>query len=377
MISLVEVLAFILRTREQNLLDVLEDRENYRLVRIPKEVGFRKTYSPIKSLGNVQKLIKKFLQGLPVENAGAIHMKGVCGRTSHFDHTQAIAGGRYIFGVDLKDAFPSVRVERLRPILTRKILEGILRFEFELLECQRFSGLVDAGNWAYARAFRVKRERLLESVFYPILRCVPLPFGKREHPLYISPHVKELAEGLADLILELTTFRGVLPQGTCTAPFLFFLALTEGGLLEDIKDALPPDYKVSVYVDNIDISHDAQIPKFVRNRVLGAIKKNGFRVNMGKVRYRRLCGGGAIVTGLRILEDGRVVIPKKTRKKWRGIAHRALLSGDPKLRNQINGFVASIVPLYTEISKDGKKKFIIPSQLKAPLAKLDEGWTSC
>lgn len=119
--------------------------------------------------------------------------------------------------LDIKDAFSSVRVERLKKIVS-------------LIFKQRILLTIKEGD----------------EVMNPVL----------EDQSIISQAI--------DLIMALTTYGGILPQGPPSSPFLFFIYLMEDpiiplapfearipkGVWPCLIEELPAQYKMSGYVDN-------------------------------------------------------------------------------------------------------------------------------
>lgn len=119
-------------------------------------------------------------------------------------------------------------------------------------------------------------------------------------------YVKDVAEYLA----ELCCFKGVLPQGAPTSPYLSNIICMEMDV-EIFK--LADEYKAifSRYADDITLSSEVDLNECVV-RITAIIEKYGFKVNCEKTRitngkYRK------IVTGLVVGEQ--VKVPKKYKRK--------------------------------------------------------------
>jgi hypothetical protein len=210
-------------------------------------------------------------------------------RGSFIEHARYHSNSRFIFQFDLKDAFPSVNAERLRKILYQRI--------------QAIS------------------ETTLE------------------------------AEYLTDLIISLTTYKGVLPQGAPTSPFLFYIFLLETGIFEKLY-RINQNFKISCYVDGFVISSQKPIPGEMRGKIIKTVEGLRLKVNEKKIFYRDCRQGCPMITGLRIDGKGKVSLPKRKIRKWRGIIHRAALETDPftkeYLRRKVEGFISSMRPIYGE-----------------------------
>mgnify|MGYP001620184724 CR=1 FL=1 len=222
---------------------------------------------------------------------------------------------RWFLLFDLKNAFYSTSVSKVKSIIKLKFTE-----RKKLLEAR----------------FELQKSRQLRIFDPPEVR--------------INPDGWDVAE-LTSLIMEIVTYQGFLPQGAPTSPFLFRLSITESaksryGLYGLIKSIVSP-WEISCYVDNFIISGSKPIPTDIREKVFDKISKRGFRVH--KIYHRDLRHGSPTICGLRINyagEANKIVLPKKTIRKWRGIIGRARFDHSVELRRKINGFLASLRPIY-------------------------------
>ena len=166
---------------------------------------------------------------------------------------------------------------------------------------------------------------------------------------------EEIAQNVTELIIELTNFQGFLPQGTPTAPFLFYLVLVENGILGELKSICPLffesqdryGFRISAYIDNFVISAQKPIPLENQRTMLKAVGKLGFRVNPRKTKHQGIRHGAPLITGLRITSnngESKVVLSKRKVRRWRGLIHRAIF--EPELRPKVKGLVASLKPIY-------------------------------
>lgn len=287
----------------EELKECLVFAKDYREIKIPKKNGgYRTILIPSPELKRIQGKILRFLKKMYIlRDSSVFGLRN----GSYVDHARFHSDSRWIFAFDLKDAFPSVSIERVRPFLIKALRE------------EMFS---------------------LNQVW---------PMGK--------------AEELASLISELTTFKGTLPQGAPTSPFLFFLAIEETKLVTKLFYASRP-LKISCYVDGFVISGPHPPNAKIKEKIFKCIEGAGFEANLKKTRQFDCRQGAPLIVGLRINgTEKRVSLPKKTVRKWRGIIHRATLTTDPcektDLAQKIEGFIASLKPIY---GKD------LPPQIKKP-----------
>jgi RNA-directed DNA polymerase len=270
---------------------ILPLTQKYQEIKISKRKGgFRKISIPPAELKKVQRKILKFLQRL----LHYIHC-GIFGMFSgsYVEHAIYHSDSRFIFQFDIQDAFPSVKVDELEEIL-KKILQR--------------------NDWMIPKIIKKK-----------------LPE----------------AEELARLIIKLTTFNNILPQGAPTSPILFEIYIREKRLLERITENFP-NLKASCYIDGVVVSSKRWISPETRKEIIKMVEETGFKVNREKIWFRDCRQGNPLITGISVDGKGRICLPKKKIRRWRGIIHRAAFNPTPELINKIEGFVASLKPIYGE-----------------------------
>lgn len=118
---------------------------------------------------------------------------------------------------------------------------------------------------------------------------------------------------IAELLTELTTFNGVLPQGAPTSPYLANIAF-ESVDEKLISIALDENLEYTRYADDLTFSADFNIEPLV-GKIIKTIEDGGFTVNNEKThimkdKYRK------IVTGL-VVNDKGVKVPADLKKKLR------------------------------------------------------------
>ena len=171
---------------------------------------------------------------------------------------------------------------------------------------------------------------------------------------------RQIEEQPVDLILKITTHKQGLPQGAPTSPFLFYLFLLGSGLFRNLQH-FSYERSFSCYVDDFVLSSNSLISESLQEQLLKIVERYGFVINQRKTTLHDCRHGAVIVAGISIDGTGKIRLPQKTIKRWRGLIFKAIYSNDLVLEKRIQGFISSLKPVY------GKK---IPSQISEPYNKL-------
>lgn len=397
-ISREAVLAEILKTDENKIKEALSLTDDYQTVKCPKKGGgYRLLCIPPEPLKKVQKrLYRRLLCKLWKEWYSGLF--GIHRRTSYVEHVSWHRNAKWVFQFDLKDAFLSVNVLSLRERINQKIYEGMIDFEQSLSlyrDGLEGSGVTDEevdtvgrGDMFYNDFKHLKRYKreIVNSAFFPLQHLVAKKASWSLYSYWEFSEKEEIARNLADLMVELTNYQGFLPQGTPTAPFLFYLALVESGILGELNSICPFFYPqsqdrygfhISAYIDNFVISAQKPIPLKNQRAMLRVAEKLGFKVNTRKTRHQGIRHGAPLIAGL-CITDGKVALSKRKIRRWRGLIHRAIF--EPELRQKTQGLIASLRPIYGTgnimdwdyFTVHGKfpQKPILPSQLEKPYQSL-------
>lgn len=166
--------------------------------------------------------------------------------------------------------------------------------------------------------------------------------NKAEEVVKEASITNELPGGITtlDILLEMCTYEGVLPQGAPTSGALSNIVMYPlDCLFEQISNQ--HDLAYSRYADDLTFSGNdlEQLKRIVFGYVFKKIEENGFTVNKKKVHVFQ--GDQRIITGLNVHEEG-VRPARKYRRKL-----RARLAN---IRNKITG-VKDLGDLYMELSK--------------------------
>jgi len=248
-------------------LTQLDDGSAYELWRIPKGKGkFREISSPSDELKAVQRrVLDRLLYRVPCSNAAHGFMPGrsiVTGAKVH------LSTATEVFNVDLKDAFPSVKAERVKHLFVRHV-------KVPFLHLGRFTGY-------------------------------------------------EQANDLINMLTRLVTWQGQLPQGAPTSGCLLNIACTTlDKRIFRLLDEAPGQYRYTRFADDLTISSGHQMPRVLRHALMKVITNSGFETNVEKTKYLRISAGQTLeVTGLH-LEKGKVRIPREKLDRYRAKIHNA------------------------------------------------------
>jgi len=319
-----------LKVSKKEIKDALDSRKNYKKIKRPKRKGgYRTIYIPPKPLMEIQKkILNRVLREIWDKRDNRFY--GIQKGTSYIEHAARHKEARAVFQLDLSDAFSSIDISVLQKIL----FKGFLRV---------------------AMIFSSYQENASHQLYIP----------------FESQSVEEVAQKSTDLILDLTTFRNILPQGAPTSPFLFYITLRESGLIDKlfscISSIVSADkyrFELSVYVDNFVLSAKKSIPIKLQENMIEIIERHGFRLNQRKTHYQEVRHGAPLICGLRILNKDnkrKIGLSKRKIREWRGKIHRAIY--EPELRKKVEGFIASLKPIYSEQ---------LPPQIEKPYALLKQ-----
>lgn len=275
-------------------------RATYRKRQVKKRSsGYRTIYVPPPELKRIQRSILKYF--LPrFAKLNWLFPEGIKKGSSYLRHAEAHKDAKWLLKLDLKDAFPSTPI-----------------------------GLI--------------RQRLVDKLIFSDPTRIMFDFNR----VASGEYYEKFCAAIADLVLELTTCDGILPQGAPTSPWLF--ALVASDMLDSIWMSVPAEWRVTMYVDNIVISGPKPIRADTEGEINSIVEFYGFCLNSQK-RSQTRTSSGCRITGLSIVakkegvSDGKVVIPKKVRRRMRAVFHQA--RSDPNLLKRAQGFIAYATSIY-------------------------------
>ncbi len=272
---------------------------------------------------------------------------------SYADHAFYHKDSNWFFQFDLKDAFYSVKLPRMQKIISLGLRNGLdLKFKTPITESSFWENrkpvIMENGQ-----AWQVEGQYLEDS---------------------------SMIEKVVELIIYLLSFNEVLPQGAPSSPFLFFLYLMEDpiirfpvretriprGLWPWVVEIIPPEWKVSGYIDNVCISGKRRLPDDIKNKVLNMFKRAGFSAH--KLKEQHIRHGSPTICGLRISDyEGRrkVILARERVRQIRAMIWQWQNGRGPFQARRIKGMIASLMPIYGSLAN-------LPAQIKKPIEKI--GW---
>lgn len=283
-------------------LDRLVAKEGYEDWKIPKGTSpysFREISAPIGVLKEVQRrILDRLLYRIPVSNAAHGFITGrsiVTNASYHLNTAQSI------LNVDLKDAFPSVKKERVKHLLVRYI--------------------------------KIPLKHLGEQIDHGVLNEV------------------------VSILVELITHNGGLPQGgPCSGYMLNVACITLDKyiyrLLQTQSNRVN-QYRYTRYADDMTISSNGPINSYLQKEITRIILNSGYLVNPKKVHYAEKANGQKLeVTGL-IIEKNKVRIPPSRLDAFRANIHQASLITTedltPEKKLEIQSVIAFAKMVYGKI----------------------------
>lgn len=369
------LLAEILGISVIDVESALAVKDRYSEVKIRKRNGgYRTIYMPPAPLKRIQQLLLRIF--LPwvfnmtaassIPFAGKAAIFGLRKKTgSFFHHAEHHKTSEWFFQIDLKDAFPSADINLIKKAIILRICYDLNHF----LNCR-------SGSFRKKRS-NVEKSPFSKTTFFSQMNA-ETAFSFKEQDLCF-----QVAGELASLIIELTTSQGILPQGTPTASFLFWINLKASGILSKIRIFLKKFsgeekniyycFRSSMYADNIVVSADLNIPEAVRKKIVELVERAEFKVNPKKTFYQHKRHGNVLITGLRVPENPMlshtrtIKFPKKTIRRWRGIIYRAI--ADPSQRPKVVGIMGAL-KAWRKSYKGHFDRPHIPRQIEQPYEKL-------
>lgn len=260
--------------------------------------------------------------------------------------------GKSFIQIDLADAFPSVNEEMVRRSLSVLFDPCVIKRMFNRPSLR----------WFRNRFFAELNPSTNKTYSYPD-DGMDLPIDYEITPINVLWAMREI-------IIWLTVFDNLLPQGTPTAPFLFNLAIVDcqiSTLVQKTLDSFLPDNDsvITVYADNLTISSQ-KLTLSVDDAycIISAIEsQTSFHINRDKIHCTNIKNKSPIITGLSIgkRENTLVTVSRGFQRRARGLCHSAIRN--PDLVNPAKGTVAYLIGIYGSIEN-------LPKQIRLPYENL-------
>ncbi len=281
---------------------------------------------------------------------------------------------KYVATIDLKKAFDNISVDMVKATLLDIVFKEYAMIKE--ISRRRNSGEYVSRIW---------------HLMYPTPSLFPKTKVAWLRKLMRNEHretlVKKTLTTFVEYVTELCTYKGALPQGAPTSPFLLNLVLSFYKLPEDLlvyvkQITESTNCNITVYADDITISGGGKMNKNISEKIESFIEEKGFPVNKKKTKIFYVKGQTPEITGLSIATkvvevskkapgDGKtmlmnrnvysVAIPKRKIKAIRAFIHNATyVRFNETTHRKILGYIAYARGIY------GKE---LPNQLWKPWLK--------
>jgi hypothetical protein len=274
---------------QQAWLLVQSRQGGYRAFDIPRGDGrTRRIHEPLDPLREVQQgLLQSVLYRAPIS---PLAHGFVPGRSIVTNARAHLATAKAILSLDLENAFPSTSAQRLRAAL-----------EWGL-------------GW--------------------FMRC--------SFPRLNKPARQEFFGVLTDLCCH----EGRLPQGAPTSGMALNVACASLDrrctLIVRRNPERIPDLRYTRYADDLTFTASAEIPGNFRDRVIHAIRHEGFRVNLRKEKHYTARNADLVICGVR-LHNGNLTLPREVLRRYRALFFQALAydpaNVPPDVRDYLRGAI--------------------------------------
>ncbi|MCX6787333.1 MAG: reverse transcriptase domain-containing protein [Candidatus Kaiserbacteria bacterium] len=174
------------------------------------------------------------------------------------------------------------------------------------------------------------------------------------------------ADKLVNVLMQLSTFRSVLPEELHAFLTTYFLDkkwglipggnasqdlfnLYAGALVDVPLGEIAEEHGIiyTRYIDDLTFSSISPISEKMRRNIRGPILQAGFSINHRKCECVDLKKKTTLITGIGIADGGRLFVPRPYVRKIRGLIHHALTKKDVDMR-RITGMVQILYQLHYE-----------------------------
>ncbi|MFH1192807.1 MAG: hypothetical protein V1656_00610 [Candidatus Jorgensenbacteria bacterium] len=357
------LLACVVGWKGAELDEATSRRNDYRRqLKKKKSGGFRVLHVPHEKLKEFQgRFLHYFLYRMLGRGWIDRRIKGFIPKSGYVKNAKFHAryDANFVVRLDLKDAFPSVKATHVRAAL-EKILEGELKC-YEAGEAAIRNSSNAPFPFSNPLLFSWRRAKWFRKAF------------KRMKP-WRGLDTRAVIREFLDALLPLITYRGQLPQGARTSPFLLNIVLSHYGIPEKVFRwcrSRGDDVRVTLYADDFTISSATPISMEKVEELMALIEADGvFRFNRRKTSLCDRRQGAPLVTGLRLvripqgsgskrLAGDTVSVPQRKIRLSRGLIHRAIR--EEKLRVKVTGYIDYLKGVYGPV---------LPNQVAVPYRQL-------
>lgn len=171
-----------------------------------------------------------------------------------------------------RDIYPSTgQLKKIQKTILHKLLGTIKLPDYAFGGAKKRDNILNA-----------KRHQGNKFVFNTDLRSYyPGITNKQVFDMFVK---YKFSPSVARLLTQLTTYKGMLPQGTHTSPYIANLVFTEGGV--KLKEfATKHNLTFTTFVDDITFSSKKDF-KYLIPTIIEIIESNGFRISHNKTFYQ-------------------------------------------------------------------------------------------
>lgn len=312
---------------------------------------------------------------------GCLQKKSVSTAVKEHTNTNAY----FVTEFDFKNAFPSVKKDILSSVLYEILITEFEAY-FHTFKERPIKDKEVSREYIgrKRRGFRKPRKFNDAYIRFPLFTNKECPefrkIVREQSKIYedfTHTALPEIAQVLADLISDLATFEGELPQGAPMSGFLIALVVSEKKVLSNFAG------QASIYVDNIIVSTMKKPDQKMIERTESLIQDTGiFILNKEKTKVYDLRNQSAPLLGMKLVqrfaseketermkysvrwsnaprgfnkrnkkrgkwEVKHLSLSQEKQKKYRAMIHKCIV-GDPEpdFINRVNGYIGHLVSIF-------------------------------
>lgn len=277
---------------------------------------------------------------------------------------------QYTWRLDFKDAFPSVTYKVVRQTLNYYIQQELN--SYRNIQIDRQNGIENEET--FSLLYSIRKNIWFQNLLDSSLKDK----GIEEFVYYI-------VDSFVDILSHLVTYKGKIPQGAPTSPFLLNLVVSHNNIMKNIRKFLQREGIVawaSIYADDITISSKERIKFSTIEKIIDIVENTHiFKINRKKILFFDMAKKAPLITGIKLVKVspidqtmkskwlqylpqvyrnkvktnsvGKPLRPfvimslgKKNTKKIRAIIHLATVKPTEKLTQKVDGYIAYLHDIY-------------------------------